>query len=119
MDKIYKLLDTYIDVSKISSINIDVCFSNGEFFIFLNGLKTYIGNTINFEKYGEYQILSTDCFRKFNDKRTKAEIDLINFKCDNIKTDWIKNVKVKCESFLEYWKTYHKQESSKEYVRDH
>lgn len=121
MNKIYKLLDTYIDVSKIKTINDNVICterSNPHYSIVIDGNNILLGDSSKFEKFAEYSEKYSEWFSLYFsrdlDQAYKLEQKL------NIYTQpWDEDVKKKISMFVEYWKTYTNQFQSNGYVRDH
>lgn len=118
MNKIYKLHETYFDISKIKSINEDVILESNQdcnFYLNIDGIKTYLGDAKSLSKYIDYRLL-------YASLRGELDLDIWNEKCEKIKVYeniFKEEISRKVREFVEYWKSYTNKEPSKEYVRDH
>jgi len=105
MNKIIKLHETYFDVSKIKSINtklISKYSEQYEFYIYIDGLETYLGNATTLKDYDKFLSLYNQIKKERDNiqwQRLFDETTIYQNRFSNEMTE-------KVESFVDIWKTF-------------
>jgi len=105
MDKIIKLHETYFDISKIKSINTKLIAKYSEqyeFYIYIDGLETYLGNATSLKDYDMFLSLYKQIRKEQDNIQWQRLIDETTIYHNRFSNEMSEKV----ESFVDIWKTF-------------